>query len=61
MTANTSIHDAVREHYAGRIKSNASCCGPDACSCSDSRLYPAELYRTRSKIAPFLEGGKRNF
>jgi SAM-dependent methyltransferase len=36
----------VREHYAERIKSNASCCGPDACSCSDSRLYPAELLAT---------------
>ncbi len=23
----TPIHDAVREHYAERIKSNASCCG----------------------------------
>jgi len=46
MTANTPIHDVVREHYAERIKSNASCCGPDACSCSDSRLYPAELLAT---------------
>ena len=46
MTANTPIHDVVREHYAERIKSNASCCGPDACSCSDSRLYSAELLAT---------------
>ena len=33
----TPIHDAVREHYAERIKSSASCCG------SDSSLYPADL------------------
>src|ERR1051326_7343731 len=46
MTANTDIHDVVREHYAERIKSNASCCGPDACSCSDSSLYPEELLAT---------------
>jgi arsenite methyltransferase len=43
MTINTSIHEAVREHYAERIKNSASCCGPDACSCSDSKLYPEEL------------------
>ena len=45
MTTQTStpIHDVVREHYAERIKTSASCCGPDACSCSDSTLYPAEL------------------
>lgn len=54
MTTPTSIHDVVREHYAERIKSNASCCGPlrqaqdsaDACSCSDSRLYPTDLLAT---------------
>ena len=33
----TPIHEAVREHYAERIKSSASCCG------SDSSLYPADL------------------
>lgn len=42
----SSIHEAVREHYAERIKSNASCCGPAACSCSDSSLYPADLLAT---------------
>ena len=24
----TPIHETVREHYAERIKSSASCCGP---------------------------------
>ncbi len=42
----TPIHDVVREHYAERIKSNASCCGPSAGSCSDSNLYPADLLAT---------------
>lgn len=42
MTTNT-IHEAVREHYAERIKNNASCCGPETCSCEDSKLYPVEL------------------
>jgi SAM-dependent methyltransferase len=41
------IHDAVREHYAERIKSNASCCGPSdagsSCCSTDSNLYPADL------------------
>lgn len=46
MTTSTTIHETVREHYAERIKSNASCCGPDACSCSDSSLYPADLLAT---------------
>lgn len=46
MTTNISIHDAVREHYAERITSNASCCGPSDCSCTDSKLYPAELLAT---------------
>jgi len=43
MTTNTPIHDVVREHYAERITSNASCCGASDCSCSDSALYPADL------------------
>src|SRR5262245_5095944 len=47
MTTNTAIHEAVRDHYAERIKSNASCCGPSDCSCStDSGLYPADLLAT---------------
>lgn len=56
MTTNTSIHDAVREHYAERIKSatlsaeqpkgNASCCGSDNCCSTDSDLYPADLLAT---------------
>ncbi len=47
----TPIHEAVREHYAERIKSNASCCGSaqdgasDCCS-TDSNLYPADLLAT---------------
>ncbi|HSO13988.1 MAG TPA: arsenite methyltransferase [Anaerolineales bacterium] len=56
MTTNTSIHDAVREHYAERIKSaalsaeqpkgNVSCCGSDNCCSTDSDLYPADLLAT---------------
>ena len=46
MTTNTSIHDAVREHYAERIKNNASCCGPDNCCSTDSNLYPVDLLAT---------------
>jgi SAM-dependent methyltransferase len=43
----TPIHEVVREHYAERIKSNASCCGPSDCGCStDSNLYPADLLAT---------------
>lgn len=46
----TPIHEVVREHYAERIKGNASCCGPqssDASCCSaDSSLYPANLLAT---------------
>jgi len=40
------IHDAVREHYAERIKSSASCCGPSNCCSADSNLYPADLLVT---------------
>jgi len=46
MTTNTPIHEVVREHYAERIKSNASCCGPDNCCSTDSNLYPEELIAT---------------
>jgi arsenite methyltransferase len=46
MTTKTPIHDAVREHYAERIKSNASCCGPSDCCSTDSNLYPTDLLTT---------------
>ena len=41
----TPIHEVVREHYAERIKSNTSCCGPSSSNCcsTDSNLYPADL------------------
>jgi arsenite methyltransferase len=44
----TPIHEVVREHYAERIKSNASCCGPSSSSCcsADSNLYPTDLLAT---------------
>jgi SAM-dependent methyltransferase len=42
-----SIHDVVREHYAGRIERSAPCCGPsDCCSTTESSLYPADLLLT---------------
>lgn len=40
------IHEVVREHYAERIKSNDSCCGPSDCCSTDSSLYPADLLAT---------------
>ena len=42
----TPIHEVVREHYAERIKSNASCCGSDNCCSTDSKLYPEDLLAT---------------
>lgn len=44
----TPIHEAVREHYAERIKSSASCCGPSSSDCcsTDSNLYPTDLLAT---------------
>ncbi|HEX6036225.1 MAG TPA: arsenite methyltransferase [Anaerolineales bacterium] len=44
----TPIHEAVREHYAERIKNNASCCGSSSSDCcsTDSSLYPADLLAT---------------
>jgi SAM-dependent methyltransferase len=39
----TPIHDAVREHYAERIKKSASCCGTDSCCGPESNLYPVDL------------------
>ena len=46
MTTNIPIHEVVREHYAERIKSNASCCGADNCCSTDSNLYPTDLLAT---------------
>lgn len=46
MTSTTSIHETVREHYAERIKSSASCCGPSDCCSTESKLYPVELLAT---------------
>jgi len=46
MTTNNEIHEAVREHYTERIKSNASCCGPDDCCSTNSNLYPEDLLTT---------------
>ncbi|MEO8357881.1 MAG: arsenite methyltransferase [Chloroflexota bacterium] len=42
----TPIHETVREHYAERIKNNASCCGPSDCCSAESSLYPADLLAT---------------
>jgi arsenite methyltransferase len=42
----TPIHDAVREHYAERIKKSASCCGTDSCCTPESNLYPVDLLTT---------------
>lgn len=40
----TPIHDAVREHYAERIKNNASCCGDGCCGDkTENALYPVDL------------------
>ncbi len=41
----TPIHETVREHYAERIKSSASCCADNCCS-PESNLYPADLLTT---------------
>jgi SAM-dependent methyltransferase len=40
------IHEAVREHYAERIKADSSCCGSNANCCSSGQLYPADLLNT---------------
>ena len=43
----TPIHETVREYYAERIKSSASCCGSDSSCCSpESNLYPLDLLTT---------------
>src|SRR5687768_12325009 len=46
MATNTSIHEVVREHYAERIRNNASCCGPSDCCSAETSLYPADLLAT---------------
>jgi SAM-dependent methyltransferase len=46
MSTSTPIHEAVREHYAERIKSNASCCGTGDCCGPENSLYPADLLAT---------------
>ena len=40
------IHETVREHYAERIKSSASCCGPSDCCSPNNILYPEQLLTT---------------
>ncbi len=53
----TPIHETVQKHYAERIKSSASCCGPlrqaqggasssSDCCTPESSLYPADLLAT---------------
>jgi len=42
----TPIHEVVREHYAERIKNDASCCGSDACCSPNNFLYPKQLLTT---------------
>ncbi len=47
----TPIHETVRKHYAERIQSSTSCCGPAPSGASDccgpeSGLYPADLLAT---------------
>ena len=46
MTTNTPIHEAVRDHYAERIKNNTSCCGDSGCCSPESSLYPTDLIAT---------------
>ena len=46
MTTPTTIHETVREHYAERITSNASCCGSDNCCGPESTLYPEDVLAT---------------
>lgn len=42
----TPIHETVREHYAERIKSSASCCGTSNCCDTSNNLYPVDLLTT---------------
>jgi arsenite methyltransferase len=51
----TPIHEAVREHYAGRALKADSCCGPEACC--DNKLYDDTLITDLpSEIANFSLG-----
>ncbi len=42
----TPIHETVRKHYAERIKSTASCCGPSESCAPETNHYPADLRAT---------------
>ena len=42
----TPIHEAVREHYAERIKKSASCCATESACTPESELYPVDLLTT---------------
>ena len=43
LTSPDSIRDSVREHYAERARTSASCCGPDDCCNPGDKLYNVEL------------------
>ena len=45
MSTSNPIHETVREHYAERIKSSASCCADNCCS-PENNLYPIDLLTT---------------
>lgn len=42
----TPIHEAVREHYAERIKKSAPCCATESGCTPESELYPVGLLTT---------------
>ncbi len=42
----TPIHETVREFYAERINSSASCCGSSDCCSPNNILYPEQLLTT---------------
>jgi SAM-dependent methyltransferase len=46
MATDSSIHEIVREHYAERIKNDASCCGAGNCCDTTNSLYPEQLLTT---------------
>ena len=56
--APTPIHEVVREHYAERIKNNASCCGGSSECCStESSLYPQDLLATLPEGESIVSSG----